>query len=140
MLMPAGPVHMASTKGVTLAPSTTFPRGCVLYDSGPGTINGVTVSSVFSPFNGTGSPSCLLKRAAITDANGNITQGAQTGGMEFGQTYPSVDAYYEGLFKTQDLPTPNAAGGLTTASITRGNAQQIGVIIEGNITTGLLKL
>jgi hypothetical protein len=139
MLMPHGKTELADTLAVILAASTTYPLGSVLYDSGPGTVNGQLVPSIYAAFNGSGTPSLLLKRACATDASNNVTFGAQGGGMEYGQTYLTADAYYKGLFRTADLPA-SGAGALTANSITRGNAQQIGNIIQGNMSAGLLLL
>lgn len=103
---------LAYRLSVTLKPSTTFSKGAVLGYITSGASSGTY--GVYASGNTDGSQyaECLLSRAVATDSAGNITYGGQSGGGEFSETWPSVPAYFGGVFNVSDL------SGLDTNALT----------------------
>jgi hypothetical protein len=128
VLQPADSKWAQFTIAVPLKESTTYPQGCLLEQG--------TVSGKYQPYS-SGTPALLLKRACITDASGNITFGTATGGMEFGQTYPTADCFYAGLFRTADLPQAGT-GAIDANAVSATSNKAIGKLIMGTLAAGLL--
>lgn len=71
-----------------------------------------STSNTYLPYvsggtGGSANAECILRYTCSTDASGNITMGAQTGGGEYGQTEPgnTVSAWFGGVFQVADLVT-----------------------------------
>lgn len=116
-----------------LKASTTFPKGCLVTDG--------SVPGEYHPYDSAvtlvNTPKGLLKRACITDANGSITFGTATGGMDHGQTYATAAIYIGGTFRTADLPQ-TGTGALDATAI--GSTKQFAKLVKGSLSAGLLKL
>jgi hypothetical protein len=130
-LQPAIREDLAVSIAVRLKASTTYPKGCVL--------GMVTADGTYGPYasgasDGTEDAKLLLKRACITDASGNITFGTATGGMEYGQTHLTADAYAAGFFYTADIPQAST-GAIDAAGVTDLG----GKIVKGTLADGILK-
>lgn len=129
-IQPADPKWADYTVPVNLLENTVYPPGCLLEQT--------ATPGKFQPY-ATGVPTLLLKRACATDANGLITEGAAATGMEQGQTYLTTDAYFAGLFRTQDLPQ-SGVGALDANALSSSSGKAIGRIVSGTPASGLLML
>jgi hypothetical protein len=113
----------AEVDNIQLKPSTTYVRGTILGEitATPG------VYGAYASGNGDGTqnPNHILQYSCVTDASGNIT-----GIGEWGQAFPSVSAYMNGTFRTQELV------GLDATAVTRLGAR----LIEGSVTQGIVRL
>lgn len=130
-LQPADPKWAQHTIAVTLQESLIYPQGCLLQAG--------TVATKMKPYDGTGTPTLLLKRACATDAAGLITEGTAATGMEQGQTYLATDAYYAGLFRTQDLPQ-TGTGALDANAVSVSSGKALGRIVVGTPASGLIMM
>lgn len=80
--------------------------------------------------DGTENPRCILKFDCATDASGNITYGPSAIGGPWGETYPSVPAYFSGYFDTSLLV------GLDSNAV--ASTSQFGKLISGTVTDGIV--
>lgn len=95
--------HRAYAHPVKLVASTTFVKGEILALA---TANVATLT--YSRYtqgasDGTQNAECILRRACVTDASGNITVGPAGTVAEYGQTEPSTSAWFGGVFRKTDL-------------------------------------
>jgi hypothetical protein len=124
-LVPYFPGEAGRTK-VRLPPDASYPRGTVLAERAdrPG---------VFRPYrggaaDGTGVAKLLLEFDCATDGQGDVTQGSLAAGSA-GVTFPTASAFFAGTFPTQELVGLDAQA-----------ASQLGSLVEGDLTAGLLRL
>lgn len=97
-LIPAYPKPEPIELPVKLVASTTNPAGQLLGETAtPGTFGIYVGGSATDPAK------CILKYPCVTDASGNITMGAASGGGSVGQTYKQAPAYFGGSFKTTEI-------------------------------------
>ncbi len=85
--------------------------------------------------DGSQTPKCILAYDAVTDANGNITLGDQSGGGDHLQTQPIIPAFIEGTFSCADLTGLDA----TAVAGTTGIAP-LGRLLEGSVTAGIFRM
>jgi len=86
-------------------------------------------AGTYTPYTGSGTPTCLNSYDCATDAGGRITKGsAATGGL-FGEWSYCTSAYYAGTFATADCPNMDA--GAVTA---------LGKLISGTAANGILRI
>jgi hypothetical protein len=112
---------MASMVAVKLKASTTFAAGTILGEiaASPGTYGPYASGNS----DGTQNPAGILRRAATTDASGNITNAD-----EWGDTGLVASMFTQGAFRTQDLV------GLDANAISKLS----GHLIEGSVTSGIV--
>jgi hypothetical protein len=107
---------------VKLKASTTFAKGVVLVE--------VTATpGVFAP-HGEASSSigrAVLPIACVTDAAGDITIGSQPANRAV--EHLTVEAIFGGYVNTEDIP-----------SLTTGQAAELGKIVRGTVTNGILSI
>jgi hypothetical protein len=80
-------------------------------------------------------PKCILQFDCVTDVNGNITEGDQSGGGDLGQTSITTPAFVEGTFNCADL-----TGLDTTAVAGTTNIPPLGRLLEGSATAGTFRM
>lgn len=119
--------HDAAAQAVAIKPAgagtTTLQAGTILGEvtATPGTYGAYASGNS----DGTQNPNAILKYTITVDTSGNIT-----GLNEWGQAVTSVEAYYMGTFRTQDLV------GLDSNAVTKLNAR----LIEGSVTQGIVHI
>jgi len=100
-LVPVYNPEDALEQNVNIAASATIAKGTVLGEltATPGTFK------AYASGNSDGSqvPKCIMQYDVVADASGNITVGTVAGGTDWGETFPSVPAYFSGAFRTTDL-------------------------------------
>lgn len=109
--------HRSYARDIKLDASTVYPKGQLLALK-PSSTTLVYVKYVRGASDGTELAECILRRACITDASGNIVVGTASGG-EFGPYSPSessASAWFGGVFRTVDLVT-TGANGLDAAAV-----------------------
>lgn len=120
----------AAEMAVNLVPNATFLKGQLLGEltATPG------VFKVYASGNADGSekPKCVLRYDCVTDAQGFITYGGGPAGTSehVGAKTRAVDAFYSGIFKTQDIP--NLDAGAVTALGAR--------LLSGSLANGVLAI
>jgi hypothetical protein len=77
--------------------------GAALVASAPTASTGMFKAYLSGSTDGSQIPKAILEYDCATDANGNITYGGASGGGPFGETFPTVPAYFGGAFKTSQL-------------------------------------
>lgn len=120
-LIPAFDPESALMKHCNLA-TGTYVAGTVIGEvtATPGTFAAYATGNV----NGTEQARGILKYGCVVDGSGNITLGNEPAG-----TVKSVEYYIGGYFQTQDLV------GLDVAGVADLN----GLLVQGTVTTGVLK-
>jgi hypothetical protein len=86
---------------VGLVASTTYAAGTVLGEvtATPGTMGPYAEGNT----DGTQIPKGILREPCVTDASGNITEGGQSGGNEWGTTEKAATMYISGYFFVNEL-------------------------------------
>jgi hypothetical protein len=97
--------------------------------------NGTYKAVLSSSTDGSQTAKAILEFASATDSSGNITLGAASGGGDKQQTVTNVPAFVSGTFKCEDLLQTAGAGQLTEAA-----AASLGRIVQGSVTSGLIRL
>ena len=122
---------------VRLAPSTTYPMGCLLGEitATPG-VYGLYVAA---NSDGTQNAKLLMHRACVTDASSNVSFGATATGGEFGQVAQTAPAYFDGVFRTLDL-LQTGAGALDATAVLKTDVRHIGLMLQGTLANGLIKI
>jgi hypothetical protein len=118
------------------APETAVPWNYPLVSGtyAKGTLIGrVTATGYYGPYNnaasdGTEVARAILEYGCIVDASHNVTIGATASASEWGQTLPTAPCYVGGYFACEDIPNIDASA-----------VTDLGRIVEGNITTGILR-
>lgn len=120
--------HRAYAHPIKLDASTVYAKGQPLALK-PSSTTLTYVKYVRGATDGTELAECILRRACITDASGNIVVGTASGG-EYGPYSPSeasTSAWFGGVFRTADL-VMSGANGLDAAGVTamKGRLQRNG--------------
>lgn len=106
--------HLSFAHPVRLDVSTTYAKGQILALK-PSSVNGTYVKYVRGASDGTQLAECILRRACVTDANGNITYVGTV--SEYGDTQVTTSAWFGGVFRMVDL-NATGANGLDAAGAT----------------------
>lgn len=95
--------HRAYAHPVKLAASTTYVKGEILALPTANLATLVYARYVQGASDGTQNAECILRRACVTDASGNITMGASGTPEYAGDTQTNTSAWFGGVFKVSDL-------------------------------------
>lgn len=118
---------------VALKASAVYPKGAIL-----GEVTATLgTAALYASGNADGSQVAkyIMPIDAATDASGNITVGSQTAGAApFGVTYPTVQVYVRGTFKTAELKQTAGAGQVDANAITNlGGRLYNGTVADGTV-------
>ena len=107
-------------------------------------VTGITSYGMYKPYasgntDGSQIPKCILPYACATDASSNITMGTTSAGGEFSQTYPTVDAYFSGWFRAEDLPQ-SGTGAINSNALATANAGYPFFLRKGTLVNGIVQL
>jgi hypothetical protein len=119
--------ELARTMTVRLGASLTLAKGTVLGElsATPGTFEDYSNAAS----DGTEVARAILPYDVKTDADGLITLGDVSTGMEQGQKYRSIDVWITGYFRTTDLTGLDANG-----------AVDLGRVVRGTVADGVLRV
>jgi len=101
---------------VKLKASTTFVKGEILALATADLATLTYSRYTQGASDGTQNAECILRRACVTDASGNITYGS-SGVSQYGETDSSTSAWFGGVFKVSDL-TGTSTHALNAAGVT----------------------
>ena len=139
MLQPAFPAQylVLPEIAVRLAPSTVYPMGCLLGEitATPG-VYGLYVAA---NTDGTQNAKLLMHRACSTDVSSNVSFAPVAVGGEWGQVAQTAPAYFDGVFRTLDL-LQTGPGSLDVIAVTKTDVRHIGMLTQGTLANGLIKI